>query len=178
MSSPRRLLRRIEHPGHGRYLTFSCYHRLPLLNNDRIRDLLVERLTYLKSKQNFRLYAWVFMPEHVHLLLQTASVDLTVEKILNTLKARFAQQVIGRWWEINAPILQKITDPRGVTRFWQAGGGYDRNIVSDHESFEKIDYIHNNPVRRGLVKTPTDWKWSSARWYAGDLLSGPSMDPL
>ncbi|MBI1374711.1 MAG: hypothetical protein GC159_18485 [Phycisphaera sp.] len=54
---------------------------------------------------------------------------------------------------------------RDVFRFWQPGGGYDRNIYSDDELIEKISYIHNNPVRRGLVERAIDWPWSSARWW-------------
>ena len=52
-------------------------------------------------------------------------------------------------------------------RFWQAGGGYDRNIIDEKTAWKVIDYIHLNPVRRGLVERPEDWEWSSARWYAG-----------
>ena len=51
-------------------------------------------------------------------------------------------------------------------RFWQPGGGYDRNITSMATLRAIIDYIHANPVRRGLVATAEDWEWSSARWYA------------
>ena len=56
---------------------------------------------------------------------------------------------------------------KGRLRFWQAGGGYDRNIRDEEEMLEKARYIHANPVRRGLVDSPADWKWSSARWYEG-----------
>ena len=52
-------------------------------------------------------------------------------------------------------------------RFWQPGGGYDRNITSVQALRAVIAYIHANPVRRGLVARPEDWQWSSARWYAG-----------
>jgi hypothetical protein len=52
-------------------------------------------------------------------------------------------------------------------RFWQPGGGYDRNITSIAALRAMIDYIHANPVRRGLVAKPEDWEWSSACWYAG-----------
>ena len=61
----------------------------------------------------------------------------------------------------------RLTDSRGSVRFWQRGGGYDRNIHTENELEEKIVYIHENPVRRGLVLQATDWRWSSARWYAG-----------
>jgi putative transposase len=52
-------------------------------------------------------------------------------------------------------------------RFWQPGGGYDRNITSAEALRAMIEYIHLNPVRRGRVKQSEDWEYSSARWYAG-----------
>ena len=52
-------------------------------------------------------------------------------------------------------------------RFWQPGGGCDKNAFVIATVHPMIDDIHANPERRGLVERPTDWKWSSARWYAG-----------
>jgi putative transposase len=51
-------------------------------------------------------------------------------------------------------------------QFWQKGGGYDRNITEPETLQKTIDYIHFNPVRRGLVERSIDWKWSSAGWFA------------
>ncbi len=51
-------------------------------------------------------------------------------------------------------------------RFWQRGGGYDRNLWSTRDILEKVQYIHNNPLRRGLVSKPQDWPWSSWRAWA------------
>ncbi|HEY7117221.1 MAG TPA: hypothetical protein VH475_11575, partial [Tepidisphaeraceae bacterium] len=61
-------------------------------------------------------------------------------------------------------------------RFWQAGGGYDRNIERVATAWNSVDYIHNNPVRRGLVRTPCEWEWSSARFYAGHASAHLKMD--
>src|SRR5262249_24561281 len=52
-------------------------------------------------------------------------------------------------------------------RFWQPGGGYDRNVEQTRTLRAMIEYIHANPVRRGLVARPEDWEWSSARWFLG-----------
>ncbi len=71
----------------------------------------------------------------------------------------------------NTEWLNKLTLRRGkrkVFRFWQSGPGYDRNIYDDKELLEKINYIHNNPVKRGLVLTPHEWEWSSMKWYDGE----------
>src|SRR4029077_21068189 len=57
--------------------------------------------------------------------------------------------------------------PRLRHRFWQPGGGYDRNITSSEALRAVIEYIHAKPVRRGLVARAEDWEWSSARCYAG-----------
>ncbi len=63
-------------------------------------------------------------------------------------------------------------------RFWQRGGGYDRNVIEPATLEMMIEYSHNNPVRRGLVEKPTDWIWSSARFYSGDRRVPLLMDPL
>jgi putative transposase len=139
--------------------------RLRLFANSAIRDLFVLHLEMARERFGFQLAAWVIMPEHVHLLLIPRAV--TVRRLLRTLKGGFAQRVIDRWKEIDAPILKKIRTARGGYAFWQPGGGYDRNIWSNDEWREKLAYIHRNPVKRGLVRRPVDWRWSSARWYAG-----------
>jgi putative transposase len=174
----RKLLKRREIVGHSRYLTFSCCHRLPLLQNDRIKQAFVDCLIRARQLHHFQLAAWIVMPEHVHLLLRPNLPDSPVPLVLNAIKSSLAHQVLARWREVKAPILARITDRGGAVRFWQAGGGYDRNIESYEETWEKMRYIHNNPVVRGLVAAPTDWPWSSARWYEGDR-SGPVwIDPI
>ncbi len=81
-----------------------------------------------------------------------------------------ARRAIGYLQE-NAPHwLARITVREGDLlrrRFWQPGGGYDRNSVEVATVHQMIEYIHANPVRRGLVARAEDWEWSSARWYAG-----------
>jgi putative transposase len=61
-------------------------------------------------------------------------------------------------------------------RFWQRGGGYDRNSTEPNTIWHQIDYIHANPVRRGLCQQSTDWHWSSAAFYAGLRHEPLSMD--
>ena len=50
-------------------------------------------------------------------------------------------------------------------RFWQEGGGYDRNLRTPDAVVTAAEYVHNNPVKRGLCATPADWKWSSWKHY-------------
>jgi len=149
------------------------------LGNDLLKNAFTQQLILTKEVLAFDLYAWVIMPEHFHLLLRTRHEDVAVPAILRRLKSGFAQRAISRWRELDAQILPRITDAQGRTRFWQQGGGYDRNIYSEEEMIEKINYIHNNPIKRGLVENPEDWVWSSARWHEqGMTYTGPAIDQV
>ena len=178
MAMHRRSLKRVETPGHARFLTWSCYHRLPLFRNDRIKIAFVEQIRLARQRLGFHLYGWVIMPEHVHLLIMPNPPQVTVTRVLHAVKRPFASRVLERWRELEAPILSQITDRRGREHFWQSGGGYDRNIFSAQELYEKLDYLHDNPRRRGLVQHASEWPWSSLRWYEKIDFEGPSIDPL
>ncbi|MFK7790781.1 MAG: transposase [Phycisphaeraceae bacterium] len=178
MTERRRKLKRYEGLGDIRYITCSCYQQLPLFQNDKIKDAFVAYLGKSRDRLAFKLYAWVVMPEHFHILLKPASGQ-NMPQVLRGIKAGFAKMTIERWRELDAPILRRITDSSGRLRFWQTGGGYDRNLYSEHKLIEKITYIHQNPVRRGLVERSSDWRWSSV-WYYEKVGSyvGPAIDRL
>jgi REP element-mobilizing transposase RayT len=82
MAAMRRKLRRFESPGHVRYLTESCHGRLPLFGNDGIKDAFATHLERVRRRMNFELYAWVIMPEHVHLLLTPGLPAETITDVL------------------------------------------------------------------------------------------------
>jgi putative transposase len=95
-----------------------------------------------------------------------------VGQILSAIKVPVTSEA-SAWVKKEAPhFLPRMLDiqpgGRQIVRFWQRGGGYDRNIWSAQEAHEKIGYIHKNPVRRGLVQNPADWPWSSyMAWTSG-----------
>jgi putative transposase len=171
---PKKTLHRNEIDGTARFLTFSCYRRHRLFDNDKIKDRFVEHLGQQIALHAIALLAWVVMPEHVHLV--AVPVDQgSIPRFLLTLKRLFSKEVLERWRELNAPVLPKLRDRSGDLHFWQPGGGYDSNVLGN-ELWEKIDYINSNPVKRGLVNDALDWKWSSARAYAGrEDVVGPKI---
>jgi putative transposase len=167
-------------PGHVHFLTFSCQKRLPLLDSDLTRGWFIEALANARSNVGFDLWAFVIMPEHVHLLIRPRESE--VGRILAAIKRPVSAAAKQYLCDRNATSwLQRLTVVEGgeeVFRFWQAGGGYDKNLTEEKAIQEIIAYIHANPVRRGLVEQPEQWYWSSARYWAGDL-SGPlTMDSL
>jgi putative transposase len=169
-------------PGHAHYLTFSCQKRLPLLSKDRSRQWVVDALQIARTKLDFDLWAYVMMPEHLHLLIRPRHEHYEIERILAAIKRpvsacakKHLQLTEDHYW------LAKLTVVKGaknVFRFWLPGGGYDHNLWNDRPIYEVIEYIHANPVRRGLVRQATDWIWSSARFWAGDRSVPLLMDPL
>ncbi|MFK7789795.1 MAG: transposase [Phycisphaeraceae bacterium] len=171
--------KRFEVKDQPRFITCSCFSRMQLFSNDRIKDAFVEELAKTQSRLQFQLHAWVVMPEHIHLLLTPDVPNNTLTNILQDLKSRTAGRVLRRWYELDAPILNRLRDKQGKAHFWLAGGGYDRNIFSADEYEEKLHYIHRNPVVRGLVGKPVDWKWSSASAYANRAFETPlAIRPL
>ena len=162
---------RYEHLNHARFLTCSCYKRQPFLNAERSRLWFVDALDKAREKHKFDLWAWVIMPEHFHVLLYPDPSGSSVSAILSTIKQSVAKRSL-LWVRERAPeFLERMADPRHdgtiVHRFWQRGGGYDRNFWSPKHIWSTIDYIHENPVTRGLCERQEDWKWSSAVDHVG-----------
>jgi putative transposase len=112
------------------------------------------------------------MPEHVHLLVVPADPEPEIDRYLAQIKQPFSKWMKRQLIEANSPLLQRlmVQERPGKTcfRFWQEGPGYDRNLSTPAIIEASIEYIHMNPVRRGLVKRAIDWKWSSASWYLLD----------
>jgi putative transposase len=166
----RKLRKRIDEPGQARELTFSCYKRFKFLDSDRTRHWFIEELTEARMIFPVDLWAYVIMPEHVHLLIFPREANAKAGVIAGKIKEQVARKAI-QYLKENAPEwLTRIAVQEGNRmryRFWQPGGGYDRNAVEISTVHKMIEYIHMNPVRRGLVARPEDWPWSSARWYAG-----------
>jgi putative transposase len=169
-------------PGDAHELTFSCFHGLPLLSKDRSRQWFVSAMRCARRDLPLSLWAYVIMPEHVQILVWPHQPEYEVRRIRTALKVPVQRQAL-RFLRKKAPwFLDRLKDeqPSGDVhhRFWQRGGGYDRNVIEPGTLSLMIEYIHNNPVRRGLVDKATDWLWSSARFYAGMRPVPIEMDPL
>ncbi len=175
----RKTCRRYNDRGNAHALTFSCYQRRPFLARDRSRLWFLEALGTASRKHHFAVWAYVLMPEHVHLVLFPCEDHYSISTILGDIKQPVTRAVLKYVRQHAPPFLANMADvgANGQTthHFWQRGGGYDRNLVTPDAVHRTIDYIHANPVRRGLVESPTDWEWSSARYYEGR--SGVHLDP-
>jgi putative transposase len=137
-------LERFQQTGDLHFLTFSCHGRLPFLDPSAARDLFEHTLEEMRRRYVFFVVGYVVMPEHVHLLL-TEPRRTTLDRAIQALKTSVAKQ----------------SDRRP---FWLARY-YDFNVFTSKKRVEKLKYMHRNPVTRGLVNRPEDWRWSSFRHY-------------
>ena len=186
MPSRRKTVKRFHEPGDLHEITFSCYRRMPLLSNEEWRHALAESLDTAILAQKCRLVAYVFMPEHVHLLVQPMDHAFRIDLLLKAIKAPFSSRIKKQLESINSPLLERLTvrERQGVFcfRFWQEGGGYDRNLRTRKAIEASIAYIHENPVPGRLCEPASEWRWSSVRHYqaegaAHSLAERPPGDP-
>jgi putative transposase len=173
--------RSYNEPGHAHELTFSCYQGYAFLKSDRTCAWLAEAISQARAVWAFDLWAYVFMPEHAHLIVHPRQIEYDIASIRRAIKEPVGRQAI-RYLRQHAPEwLPRLTRRRGRRKerlFWQSGGGYDRNITDAKALLSMIDYIHLNPVRRGLVEQAAQWKWSSAAWIEGVSDSPVPLDPI
>jgi putative transposase len=138
-----------------------------LFKSPILYSAFLTNLAAVKEKLRFKLYGYVLMPNHVHLLLYPPS-GTTITQILWALKRPFAYQALRHLQTHHPEIYANLGVRKGerkLHRFWQTGGGYDRNIFRDETFVYTLDYMHLNPVRKKLVTDPLEWKWSSAGFY-------------
>jgi len=156
--------RRWNTAGHAHALTFSCYRQQRLLLEERFCRFLVDAIDAARSAHAFDLWAYVFMPEHVHLVLYPTRDDYSIARILQSIKQPVSRKALAFLRQYSPNDLEHLAtgQRRQAYQFWQKGGGYDRNITKAQTLIETVRYIHNNPVRRGLVPTAEQWRYSSA----------------
>jgi putative transposase len=154
-------LNRCYGQGYLHYITTSCYLRRPLLEATGRRDLFLEVLEHVRRRYHFVVVGYVVMPEHIHLLLSEPERG-NPSTVMQAVKQGFARRILGRLRS------QVANEPRcpcvGEEHIWQHRF-YDFVLWSAQKRQEKLHYIHQNPVTRGLVEEPEQWRWSSARHY-------------
>ena len=165
----RKQVKHYHEPGQFHGFTFSCYDRLPLLTEEHRLIELARCLDVANREYQMDLVAFVFMPEHLHLLVYPRDIKPEFGLYLARIKQPFSKQMKLKLIENCSPLLARLTvlerPEKECFRFWQEGPGFDRNLETPQEITDNIDYINMNPVKRGLCQSPTDWKWSSACYY-------------
>jgi putative transposase len=151
---------------HLHFITCSCYRRWPFLRTVRSRDFFLSILEQTRERYRFVVVGYVVMPEHVHLLITEPEVG-TPSTVMQVLKQRTARALLPKKKRADARQPRLFADAILRTPFWQARF-YDFNVWTTKKRVEKLRYMHRNPVKRGLVGVPEEWRWSSYRFYLLD----------
>lgn len=141
----------------GSYLiTGTCYeHRSIFDLPEELTDLTQEFLTEIPSR-GIACDAWVFQPNHYHLLLVTEDLEI-VSETLRILHSRMATRINKRHKQRGRQVWYRFSD---------------RKMRSERHYMTTLNYIHYNPVKHGYVDNMFDWIWSSVHWYYDHL--GPN----
>ena len=171
---------------YAHFITARTCDSRPYFKNDEFACILCEELKFYSQGYGFALLGYVIMPDHKHLLLwwdKEEKPELSVSKIMQSIKSGSARRIIDL---MKSKGLEQVLQPtrregrlqatrnrdsypkshrRNLKyRFWQPGF-YDFNVYNEAKLIEKLDYMHNNPVKAGLVVSPSDYDWSSYKEY-------------
>ena len=151
------------------FLTSTIVEFIPVFVDSTICNIIIESLSFYRKNKNMRIYAYVIMDNHFHLIAQSGSLSndmrnikrYTARKIINYFEMKEKRWVLNQfsYWK-------KHHKRESNYQIWQEG--FHPQEISDEEMLiQKTNYIHNNPVKRGLVSKAEDWIYSSARNYKG-----------
>ncbi len=163
------------------FCTITVLDWTPVFIEQRYIDPLVESLSYCRTNKGLRLFAYVVMPNHLHLIAAADDLHALMRDFKRftsrTIHERLladARRTVLSWLEQAA---QGARRQRGEFSFW-ADGFHPQAISTSAVLEQKLRYLHENPVRKGLVGAAEDWWYSSASWYAGRRECRLEMDEL
>jgi putative transposase len=136
---------RYQYAGHLHFITISCHRHANILKTPAACNLLQQILEDTRKKYRFDILGYVFMSNHIHLLI-TEPVQAKLSTAIQVIKQRFSRTRSEEF----------VWEPRY----------HDFNVFTEAKKIEKLRYMHRNPVKAGLVEQPDQWQWSSFRVYA------------
>ena len=149
-----------------RFVTTTCHEWIHLFNDEKDFKILADSLQFVNNKYKAEILAYVFMPNHIHLIVMFENGE-SLSPYMHDFK-RFTSVAIRKKLdsEGNHNLLEKIKVVSKEQKFkvWQ--DRFDDLYIVDIKAMQvKMNYIHENPVRRGLAKTNCGYKYSSAGYY-------------
>ncbi|MBW4027763.1 MAG: hypothetical protein HIU93_10205 [Acidobacteria bacterium] len=137
--------------GHLHLITCTSFERQPRLGLEKHRDVFARLLEEVRVKFRFGIVGYVVMPDHFRLLMREPEIDTAANSV------EMIEQRYRRRYNNSA---------RSVEQVWEKRHS-DEHVFGVEMIAARLASMHQEPVRAGLVETATDWKWSSARFYAG-----------
>ena len=174
------------------FITATIVDWIDLFTRKMYKDVVIECLDFCIKNKGMILYGYVIMSNHVHMIVQSESGELsdllrdfkkyTAKKILELIQTEPESR---REWMLERFKLATESHKRNKNyQFWQYGN-HAEEIYSDKFMWSKLDYIHMNPVRAGIVEKASHYTYSSAGFYVNkkgllkvEVMPNPVVDVL
>ncbi|PYS99728.1 MAG: hypothetical protein DMF63_10430 [Acidobacteria bacterium] len=159
------------------YLTSVAHSRLPIFQTDKMKEIVCKALDEARKSASLLIFAYVIMPDHLHLLTDYAKSTsdtlrftngITAKRVLDYLKENNFESCLEKLR------IQVREREHKHSVFQHHSNAFE--IYGEDKMMEKVNYIHLNPVRAGLVKVPDDYRFSSSRqWHGKEIENEPLL---
>lgn len=159
-------------PDHAVYfVTFTVVEWLPVFVNDDTCQIMTQSLDFCHREKGLRTNAYVIMPTHMHAILFDETFDATrFARSMADLR-KFTSRQLADYCSAHLPIFDQVLRKKAGSdrerQFWQATR-HPEAIFTPRFWHQKLDYLHDNPCRKGLVRQPGHWRYSSAGYWLGE----------
>ena len=167
---------KIRNPEGMYFITFSVVEWVDVFTRKEYADIIIESLKYCVCNKGLRVHAWCLMSNHIH-LIASSEEGSNLSNVLRDFKKFTSSSVIRsisenkiesrRNWML---WLFKSAGERNCRnekyQFWRQNN-QPKELETNHFMDEKLNYLHENPVKVGMVESPEDYLYSSARDYSG-----------
>jgi REP element-mobilizing transposase RayT len=171
---------KIHEPDGIYFMTNTIVEWIPAFVTRDAFDIVTRSLAHCRQHKGLRLYAYVILENHMHMIAQAPKLS----DVMQAFKSFTAREILrmaeatGRDWLLNRlAYYKRLHKVESDYQVWQEGF-HPKEIVGDAMMEQKINYIHENPVRRGYVDAAEYWRYSSARNYILGDQSVLEIDPL
>ena len=160
---------RIFEPEYPYFMTCTIVGWLPVFTRPDAVDIILDSWRFLQREREFRLFGYVILENHLHLIASAPELPAAMQSF----KSFTARQLVDLLTRNSAEVLLRQLRAHKLRRkqeseyqVWQEGS-QPKQIQSDEMMWQKLEYIHDNPAKRGYVDDPLHWRYSSARNDAG-----------
>ena len=160
---------KIYEPTHPHFVTCTVLHWIPIFTRQQSVQILIDCIKFLQDKDTLKVYAYVILENHMHMVVSSNDLHKTMQsfkhftakQILNMLKKENVKTILDQ-----LSFYKKANHKEKTYQVWEEG--YQPKLIQNDDMMKiKIDYIHQNPVKRGYVDEAKHWRYSSARDYEG-----------
>ncbi len=158
------------------FLSFTVVEWLDVFTRPLYKDIVVESLRYCQQHKGLELFAYCLMSNHMHLIARAAEggalsdivrdfKKYTARRVFEAIQAN-QQESRRQWLEWTLRKQGEFTPKNTIVQLWQ-NHSHSIELQTDAVTRQKLEYIHQNPVRAGICHRGEDYVYSSAAWYAG-----------